>query len=133
MKFEDIKLPSNRNFGFFFGAIFVLISGYFYLHGKNYYSITAFLLASSFAILAIAKPKILKPLNVLWMFLGYIIGKIVSPLILGIIFFGMFTPIALLTRLFGRDELLLAKQKKTSYWKLRSNEDREICSFKNQF
>ena len=64
------------------------------------------------------------------MFFGFIIGKIISPIVLGIIFFGMFTPISFLTRMLGRDELLLAKQKKKSYWEIRF-EARH--SFKNQF
>ena len=130
MKFNEIQLPSNRKFGFFFSIFFLLLSVYLHYHELGNANIVSFFLSLTFFAAAILKPILLMPLNRLWMLLGFIIGRIISPIVLGIIFFGMFSPISFLTRIFGRDELLLAKQKKKSYWEIRS-EARH--SFKNQF
>ncbi len=69
-----------------------------------------------FLIITIINAKVLLPLNKLWMKFGILIGMIVSPLVLGIIFFGIFTPIAILMRISGRDELHLRFKKKKTYW-----------------
>ena len=66
-------------------------------------------------------PKILLPLNKLWMKIGILLGMIVSPIIMGLIFFGIFTPIAFFMRLFGRDELRLRFKKKETHWISRNN------------
>ena len=85
-----------------------------------------------FLVVTIAKADILLPLNKLWMKFGLLLGMIISPIILGVIFFGLFTPIALLMRLSGRDELRLKFSSKASHWILRS-ESIQSKSFKNQF
>jgi len=68
------------------------------------------------AVLTIRYPKALRPLNEAWQRLGKLLGLIVSPIVLGIIFFGLLTPLAVTLRLFGRDELHLRRQPKSSYW-----------------
>ena len=85
-----------------------------------------------FLFLTIVKDDILLPLNKLWMRFGFLIGMIVSPIILGIIFFGLFTPIALIMKLSGRDELKLKLKKKPNHWISRS-ELIKSESFKQQF
>ena len=67
------------------------------------------------------------------MLFGVLIGKIVSPIILGLIYFIMFTPISIITRLFGRDELNLRSKNSESSWKNREETIIEPESFKNQF
>ena len=132
MKFSEIKLPSNRKFGFFFTIIFLIISAYFFFN-ESYKSGYFFLLISIiFFIITILKAELLLPLNKLWMRIGLLLGMIVSPIVLGIIFFGLFTPIAMLMRLCGRDELRLKFTQKTSHWILRK-ESINAESFKNQF
>jgi len=116
MKFSEIKLPSNRKFGLFFTAIFLLAS--LYLHYVD--SETMFYLLSIicgiFLIITITNADILLPLNKLWMRFGILLGMIVNPIIMGIIFFGIFTPIAILMRVSGRDELRLSFKKKKTHW-----------------
>ena len=67
-------------------------------------------------ITAVFFPTLLRPLNISWMFLGLVLGKIFNPIILGIIYFFLITPIALVCRAFGRDELFLKKITKKSCW-----------------
>ena len=104
MNFSEIKLPSNRKFGFFFTAIFLVITIYLYYINSELvyiYGIICFV----FLIVTILKANALLPLNKLWMRFGILLGMIISPIIMGIIYFGIFTPIAIIMRLFGRDEL----------------------------
>ena len=85
-----------------------------------------------FFLVTLFKAEILKPLNNLWMGFGLVLGMIVSPIFMGVIFFMIFTPIGILMRLFGRDELLLQFKTKPSYWTKRNN-DLQSNSFRRQF
>ena len=80
----------------------------------------------------IIKPDTLLPLNKLWMRFGLLLGMIISPIVMGVIFFVIFTPIALIMRLFGRDELRLQFNKQSSHWVGRTDEAQPV-TFKNQF
>ena len=132
MKFSDIELPSNRKFGFFFTFVFVVAAVYFF-NSTNMIWAYIFTIASLiFLFVTLAKADILLPLNKLWMRFGLLLGMIVSPIVLGVIFFGLFTPIAFFMRLSGRDELRLKLSKKASYWISRS-ELLKSESFKQQF
>ena len=133
MKFSDIKLPSNRKFGFFFTVIFTIISIYLFFY-DNYNTAYIFLVISViFFVITILKAELLLPLNKLWMRFGFILGLIINPVILGIIYFLVFTPTGLMMRLFKRDELRIKLKKRNSYWKLRSKRDVNIDLFKQQF
>ncbi|MDA9369932.1 SxtJ family membrane protein [Amylibacter sp.] len=132
MKFSDIELPSNRKFGFFFTFVFAVAAAYFF-NSINMIWAYIFAIASLiFLVFTLAKADILLPLNKLWMRFGLLLGMIVSPIVLGIIFFGLFTPIAILMRLSGRDELRLRFSHKVSHWITRS-EPINSESFKHQF
>ena len=132
MKFSEIKLPSNRKFGFFFTFVFATAAAYFYYYANIGWAY-AFVAASSiFLLITLIKSDALLPLNKLWMRFGLLLSVIVSPIVLGIIFFGLFTPIAMLMRLGGRDELKLKFNQKASHWITR-NEAITSDSFKNQF
>ena len=85
-----------------------------------------------FFLVTLFKAEILKPLNKLWMGFGLVLGTIVSPIVMGFIFFMIFTPIGILMRFFGRDELLLQFKVKSSYWTKR-HEDIFSNSFRRQF
>ena len=133
MKFSDIKLPSNRKFGFFFTVIFTIISIYLFFY-DNYNIAYIFLVISLiFFLITILKADLLLPLNKLWMRFGFILGLIVNPVVLGIIYFLVFTPTGLIMRLFKRDELRIRLKKRNSYWKLRSKGDVNVDLFKQQF
>jgi hypothetical protein len=126
-------LPSNRKFGFFFAAVFFISAIYFFYQDKE----AVFLILGSigllFFIITIVKDSLLLPLNKLWMRFGIILGMIVSPIVLAIIFFIMFTPIAIGMRIFQRDELRLRSQNTESYWKTRNQVNFDLTSFKQQF
>ena len=132
MKFSVIELPSNRKFGFFFTFVFAVAATYFYSSANVSLAYVFTGTASIFLLVTLIKSDSLHPLNKLWMRFGLLLGMIVSPILLGIIFFGMFTPIAMLMRLSGRDELRLKFSHKVSHWISRS-EPIESESFKNQF
>jgi len=83
-------------------------------------------------IITFVKAEILLPFNKLWMKFGFILGKVVSPIVLGIIFFTIFMPIGILFRLIGRDYLSLKLKKKFSYWVKHETSTRSE-PFKNQF
>ena len=132
MKFSEIELPSNRKFGFFFTFVFAVAAAYL-LSSTN--MTWAYIFASAsilFLVVTVAKADILLPLNKLWMRFGLLLGMVVSPIVLGIIYFGMFTPIAFVMRLSGRDELRLKFRNEASHWISRS-EPIKSESFKNQF
>ena len=132
MIFPEIELPSNRKFGLFFTFIFALAAAYFY--NATSVSLAYAFGATSVIFLGVTlvKADILLPLNKLWMRFGLLLGMIVSPIVLGVIFFGLFTPIAILMRLSGRDELRLKFSQKASHWQTRG-EPINSESFKQQF
>ena len=132
MKFSEIELPSNKKFGFFFTLIFAAASAYFYNSENMTLSFVFVAVSFIFLVITIMRAALLLPLNKLWMQFGFLLGRIISPLVLGIIFFGLFTPIATLMRLIGRDELRLKLSNKSSHWISRS-EPIKSDSFKNQF
>ena len=90
-------------------------------------------LATLFVILALVAPAWLALLNKLWFQLGLLLGRVVNPIILGVIFFIFITPVAIITKLFGRDELLINKRTTSTYWLERKPIGPKPESFKNQF
>ena len=112
---DDIKISSNRSFGIVFFIVFLLIALYPLIHSEEikFWSIIISLI---FLVLGLLNSKILAPLNKLWFKFGIFLGKIISPLIMGIIFFLVVTPIGILMRLLGKDLLNLKYGKNKSYW-----------------
>ena len=135
-KMLDIKqaeLPSNKKFGLYFSIFFVMV-GIYYLKESNFNLAIILLLTSAFFLLiALFKSQVFLPLNIVWMRLGVLLGIIASPIILGVIFFGLFTPIALVMKLFARDELQLKNSKCESFWKLKDQDPQSLVKFKYQF
>jgi len=132
MKFSEVELPSNRKFGFFFTFVFGLVTTYFYVSESISWAYSMALVSLIFLVVTIRKADVLLPLNKLWMRFGLLIGMIVRPIVLGVIFFGLFTPYALIMRMSGRDELRIKFKSKASHWISRS-EPIQSDSFKNQF
>ena len=132
MKFSEIELPSNRKFGIFFTFVFALAAAYFYNSDIMTWAYLFSATSLIFLVITLVKDELLLPLNKLWMRFGLLLGIIVSPIVLGVIFFGLFTPIATLLRLWGRDELKLKLSRKASHWISRS-EPIKSDSFNNQF
>jgi hypothetical protein len=127
------QLPSNKKFGIFFSAVFLVLAAYAYWEFKSDFAFFALISSAFFAIAAFFAPQVLTSLNHLWYSLGLLLGKIVSPIVLGIIFFVLITPTSLITRLFGRDELKMKKRSVDSYWVDRSPPGPPSESFKNQY
>ena len=132
MVFENYVLPSNRKFGYFFTAVFWIGAIYAFYMSSYIWLFILSAIGLIFCCVTIIKADILLPVNKLWMKFGILLGIIVRPIVLGIIFFGLFTPIAILMRLSGRDELRLKLIKKPSHWILR-DETIKSQSFKHQF
>lgn len=134
MKFKQYETPvSNRKFGFFFTGIFAVATVLIYESGLNPTEIILGLLTLTTLLATLFSPNALLPFNRAWMYLGLLLGKVVSPVIIGIIFFVLITPIAVITRMFGRDELQLKRTSKETYWKAREPIGPEPSSFKQQF
>ncbi len=132
MKNSEIKLPSNKNFGLLFSTIFFLIALYFLYNHSNTIAYVLIGISIIFLIITLYNSDLLFPLNKLWMRFGFLLGIVISPVVLGIIFFGLFSPYGIIMRIFGRDELHLKKIKRKTYWKPRLNELSQT-NFKRQF
>jgi len=133
MNLSDIDLPSNHRFGFFFASLFLGVGIYSFLGGVFSAAYGFSILGFLFLVVTIISPNILLPLNTLWMRFGLLLGRIVSPLVLGVIFFALFTPIGLFMRLMGRDELRLRFKKQPTHWIWRQASPMKSGTFKNQF
>ena len=130
---KQLELPSNKRFGIFFTSVFAFASVYFFSTGSIFYFYGAGITSFLFGVVTLINPELLHPLNRLWMSLGLLLGKIVSPIVMGVIFFALFTSISLLMRLFGRDELRLKLKKRTSHWRIRQHSYGKNTHFENQF
>ena len=126
---DDVKISSNRSFGIVFFVVFLLIALY-PLANEGEIRIWSVVISLIFLILGLSNSKILAPLNKLWFKFGIFLGKIISPLIMGIIFFLVVTPIGLIMRLLGKDVLNLKYNNNQSYWIERNGPKSKM---KNQF
>ncbi len=133
MKFKEIKLPSNKKFGFFFSFIFLFLSIFFYINNSIYLTYIFSFLTLVFFGISILKESLLYPLNISWMYLGFLIGAIVNPIVLGLIFFVLISPIAIISKIFGRDELVLSNRGLKSYWTKRVFNKHNQTDFKKQY
>ena len=126
---DEIKISSNRSFGIVFFIVFLLIAVYPLLKGNDL-RIWSLIISFIFLTLGLINSKILKPLNKLWFKFGLLLGKFISPLIMGIIFFVVVTPIGTIMRLLKKDLLNLKYNKKETYWIDKSGPKSKM---KNQF
>ena len=112
---DDIKISSNRSFGIVFFIVFFLIALYPLINNEDI-RIWSLIISLIFLILGLINSRILNPLNKLWFKFGILLGKIVSPIIMGIIFFLVVTPIGFIMRILGKDVLNLKFNANKSYW-----------------
>lgn len=128
------SLSSERTFGFVFTGIFLIVAGYFWYHDGKPVVIQIFLaLAAAFLAFSIFLPIALRPLNKAWYYLGLLLGRVVSPIVLGVLFFILISPIAIVMRMAGRDALKLRKKDVQSHWIDRAPPGPSSESFKEQF
>ena len=126
---DDIKISSNKNFGIVFFIVFLLIGIYPFLNGNDF-RIWSLLISFVFLVLGLINSKILTPLNKLWFKFGLFLGKIVSPLVMGFIFFIVVTPTGIIMRLMRKDLLNLKYNQKKTYW---IEKEGPKSKMKNQF
>ena len=129
MNQDDVKIGSNRSFGIVFFIVFLIISLYPLSHGENI-RVWSLIISIIFLVLGLLNSKLLNPLNKIWFKFGLLLGKIISPIVMGIIFFLVVTPIALFMRLIKKDLLNLKFNKKNTYWIEKSGPKSKM---KNQF
>ena len=126
---NDIKIGSNRSFGIVFFIVFIIIGIYPLLNNEEI-RVWSIVISLIFLILGLINSKFLSPLNKIWFKFGIFLGKIVSPLIMGIIFFAVVTPIAIFMKMIKKDILNLKFNHNKTYWINRGNDK---SSMKNQF
>ena len=112
---DDIKVGSNRSFGIVFFVVFLLISLYPLINSENV-RLWSLAVSCIFLILGILNSNLLSPLNKIWFKFGILLGRIISPIVMCIIFFLVVTPIAFIMRLLGKDLLNLKYSDNQSYW-----------------
>ena len=123
------KKNSNKSFGVLFFIVFLLIALWPLVNGDSL-RVWSLLIAVIFLVLGLLNSKILNPFKKIWIKFGEILGKMIAPLVLSIVYFIVITPIGLLLRIFGKDLLGIKFLKKKSYWIKR---DKDLGSMKNQF
>ena len=127
---KNLKLPSNRNFGIVFFIFFFILSLWPLLNNGEILKLPL-ILSIIFLLLGIFNSKILTPLNRMWMKFGLLLGSIISPIVMGIIFFGIITPTGFILRIFKKDILMLKRnQNSHTYWIGKDNSNNDM---KNQF
>ena len=115
--YSTVKIGTEKSFGIVFSIFFILLGLYFYTKIQLIFSIFLFTLSIFFLIFSFVKPSIVKIPNLLWSKLGILLGMIISPIVLFIIFIFLVTPIGLFMRLIGKDLLNEKTSKKiSSYW-----------------
>jgi len=128
-----LKTSSDRSLGFVFSVFFAVVGFWpFPKHGS--FHAWALYVAATFLLIALIKPTLLTQLNRFWTALGFALHKIISPLILGVIFWGLFTPLAFFMRMFGKDFLdLNLCGSRDSYWVKRNPPGPAPETMPNQF
>jgi hypothetical protein len=130
---QYVEGSSDRSFGLVIAGVFLLIALGPLRHGHTP-RWWALALSGVFTLIALAKPELLSTVNRLWTKLGVVLGKVVSPIALGILFYGVLTPVALIIRLLGRDPLRLRLDPGAeSYWMPRKPPGPPPDSMTNQF
>ena len=129
MKNSKIKIGSNKSFGIVFFTVFLIIAIWPLLNGYEirYWSL---IISIVFLILGILNSKILTPLNKIWFKIGILLGNVISPIVMSIIFFLVVTPTSFIMKILGKDLLNLKKNTKNTYWIKKQNQNSRM---KNQF
>ena len=127
---SNIKISSNRNFGLVFFFIFLVVSIWPLTHNESP-RIWSAIISLAFLILVLTRSKLLTPLNRLWAKFGIILGSIIAPIVMGVVFFLVVTPTGLVMKIIGKDLLSIKyDKKKETYWVKR---DRPTSTMKQQF
>ena len=126
--YKDIKKKDNITFGLLF-FVFFLIFGFYPLNSGGFIRIWSVVLSLVFLIITIIRPNLFTSLNKLWIQFGILLGKIISPIVMGLVFFFVVTPIGILVRVLKKDVMGL-KRGASTYW---INREDKVQSMKKQF
>ena len=126
---DNIKIGSNRSFGIVFFIVFLII-GLYPLIKDGDLRWWSLIISVIFLFLGLINSNVLTPLNKIWFKFGILLGKIISPIVMGIVFFLVVTPTGLVMRIFRKDILKLKKNSNDTYW---INKDNTNSSMRNQF
>jgi hypothetical protein len=129
MKRDKIKISSNKSFGIVFFIVFLIFSIYPIIN-DNEIRVWSIVVSIIFLIMGLRNSRYLTPLNIMWCKFGILLGNLISPIVMGLIFFTIVTPIGLLMRTFSKNFLNLKKNNDNSYWVKTSNQK---SNMKNQF
>jgi hypothetical protein len=129
MKINKIKISSNKSFGIVFFIVFLIISIYPIIN-NNEIRVWSIIVSIIFLIMGLRNSRYLTPLNIMWCKFGILLGNLISPIVMGLIFFIIVTPIGLLMRIFSKNFLNLKKNNDNSYWVKTNNQKSKM---KNQF
>ena len=124
-----IEKSSNRSFGIIFFIVFLLISVWPNIDGQTL-RVWSLIISLLFLFLGILNSKILTPLNLAWIKLGEILGRFIAPIVMAVIYFLILTPIGLFMRIIGKDLLNMKFSQNSSYWIKR---EKNLGSMKRQF
>jgi uncharacterized protein YacL len=129
---SKIKISSNRSFGIVFFTVFIII-GLWPLLNDNQIRVWSILIGTIFLVLGLMKSNLLTPLNKIWFKFGLILGSIISPIVMGLVFFMIVTPTSYLMKLLNKD-LLNNKfdEKRNSYW-INKSDEKNKSTMKQQF
>ena len=129
MKNNNIKIGTNKSFGIVFFLFFIIVS-VFPLFKEGNIRTWSLIIAIIFLILGLLNSKILTPLNKIWFKFGIVLGGFISPIVMGIVFFVIVTPTALIMKVLGKNLLNLKRDNKKTYW---IEESKIKSKMKNQF
>ena len=134
-KRDDVKAPTERSFGITFAVVFALLAAFTYWHrGATMTFYTVIIVSLVFAVVTLVAARLLRPLNLIWLKFGLLLHKVVNPVIMGLLFFVVFTPMGVAMRAIGVDLLRLKRKPATeTYWISRRGEAIQDSSMKNQF
>jgi hypothetical protein len=124
-----MKKSSDKSFGILFFIVFLLIA-IWPLFGDGSIRYWSLVVAFIFFAIALLKQELLKPLNIAWIKFGEILGKVIAPIVMALVFFIILTPTSIIVRIFGKDLLKLKFSKDSSYWIKR---EKNITSMDKQF
>tara|TARA_Y100001970_G_scaffold225250_1_gene278049 strand:+ start:542 stop:931 length:390 start_codon:yes stop_codon:yes gene_type:complete len=129
LKNNDIKIGSNKSFGIVFFIVFLIIALYPMLKGQDL-RLWSLIISFIFLILGMINSSILTPLNILWFKFGILLGNIISPIVMAIVFFGVVLPTGIVMKILRKDLIGLKNNNKNTYWIEKKS---QMTSMKNQF
>jgi hypothetical protein len=135
MKFASREnvLPPDSHIGWLIAVVSTIVAVHAYQSASIVLFFSAAVCGVIAALLAMVSPRYLRPLNYFWMKLAQNLSRVVSPLVLGVLYFIVVTPLAVVLRFVGRDELDIRRVSKTGFWRVRDKNYDAQRSLKDQF